>query len=151
MPFFGGKLRLRGRFIAAYMEWKDIFSVNVKEFDEQHKKLIEMINELHDAIKKGQGRVAIAAVMEGMIDYALTHFANEERYMYLFHFPGYNEHKLEHDAFVDKVVDFQKMMGHEENPAFSLEIMEFLENWLVKHIQVIDRRYGPFLNTKGIR
>ena len=133
----------------AYMSWKELYSVNVKEIDEQHKKLIGMINELHDAMKVGKGKVVTSLILKEMIDYAATHFATEEKYMIKFEFPGYAQHKAEHDAFSVKVLDFQQKYN-EGSIALSFEVMEFLEDWLVKHILGTDKQYGPFLNMKGV-
>lgn len=134
----------------AYMEWKEIYSVNVKEIDGQHKKLIGMINELHDAMKAGKGHGVISVILKEMIDYATTHFGTEEKYMSMFNFPGYAQHKAEHDAFAIKVLDFQQKYNR-GSLALTFEVMDFLENWLVTHIQGTDRKYGPFFNMKGLK
>lgn len=134
----------------AYMAWKEIYSVNVKEIDEQHKKLIGMINELHGAMKMGKGKEVTAVILKEMIDYAASHFATEEKYMSKFGFPGYAQHKDEHDAFTRKIMDF-KVKYDEGSVALSFEVMDFLEDWLLKHIQGTDRQYGPFFNEKGLK
>lgn len=134
----------------AYMNWKAIYSVNVAEIDDQHRKLIAMINELHDAMKVGKGRQVISLILDEMIEYASTHFATEERYMTKFGFPGYAEHKAEHDEFTRKVLGYQR--SHSEGSlALSFEVIDFLETWLVKHIQGTDKQYGPFFNMKGMK
>lgn len=133
-----------------YIEWKETYSVNVKEIDEQHKKLIGMINELHEAMKAGKGKDAVSDILKEMIDYAATHFGTEEKYMGDFHYPGYTQHKTEHDAFVLKVLDFQEKYNR-GSLALTFELMDFLENWLLKHIQGTDKAYGPFFNKKGLK
>ncbi len=133
----------------AYMDWKDYYSVNVREIDEQHKKLIGMINELHDAMKAGKGKAAMSNILKELIDYASSHFATEERYMKHFGFPGYAQHKAEHDAFAVKVIDFQQQYNR-GSVSLTFEVMEFLETWLVKHIRGTDKEYGPFFNMKGL-
>ena len=132
------------------MSWKEIYSVNVKEIDEQHKKLISMINEIHDAMKVGRGKMATSLILKETIDYAATHFATEEKYMSRFEFPGYAQHKAEHDAFSVKALDFQQKYN-QGRVALSFEVMEFLEDWLLKHILGTDKQYAPLLNMKGVK
>ncbi len=132
------------------MEWKEIYSVRVKEFDRQHKRLIDMINELHWAIKTGRGKAVVSYILTEMIDYATTHFEAEEKYMSGFEFPGYAQHKAEHNAFALKVLDFQKRYSR-GSITLTFEVMNFLEEWLIKHIQGTDKKYGTFLNTKGLK
>ncbi len=133
----------------AFMEWKETYSVNVQEIDGEHQKLIGMINELHDAMKVGKGKTIITIILRGMINYATTHFATEEKYMRVFDFPGYAEHKAEHDAFTNKVIDFQRQYNR-GSTMLTFDVMDFLNHWLVTHIQGTDKKYGPFFNMKGL-
>jgi hemerythrin len=134
----------------AYMNWKAIYSVHIAEIDEQHKKLIGMINELHDAMKEGRGSAVISLVLKEMIAYAASHFATEEDYMSRFAFQGYAVHKAEHGAFTAKVLDFQREYSR-GSISLTFDVMDFLEDWLVKHIQGTDKQYALFLNMKGIK
>lgn len=133
----------------ALMTWDDKFSVNVKEIDNQHKRLVEMLNELHSAMSVGKGKDALGKVLQSLIDYAASHFATEEKYMTKFNFPGYAQHKTEHDKFVKQVLDFQAGFNSGKL-ALSTEVLQFLKDWLVKHIQGTDKKYGPFFNEKGL-
>ena len=62
----------------ALIAWNDSYSVKVKQMDEQHKKLVEMINQLHDAMKVGQGKQVVGDVLNALVSYTKTHFASEE-------------------------------------------------------------------------
>ncbi len=64
-------------------------------------------------------------------------------------FPGYRQHKTEHDTFAIKVVDFQQEF-HQGSLALTFEVMDFLERWLVNHIVGTDRKYSTFFNMKGL-
>ena len=133
----------------ALLAWNDDYSVKVRKFDDEHKKLIDLINQLHDAMKIGQGGQLIGKVLQSLIDYTSTHFAAEEAIMKLHSYPGYEQHKKEHNLLVLQVLDVQKNFKAGKAP-LSQEIMVFLKNWLQTHIQGEDKKYGPFLNAKGI-
>lgn len=132
------------------ISWSDTYSVNVKEIDEQHKKLIDLINKLHDAMKVGKGSQMIADVLKALIDYTSSHFATEERYMKLHAYPEYAHHKKEHNLLVMKVLDVQKNLQSGKAP-ITQDIMAFLKDWLITHIQGEDKKFGPFFNSKGLR
>ena len=82
------------------LAWSDRLSVNIAEIDKQHHKLVDMINELHDAMKSGKAENVLMRIVKEMKEYAATHFALEERYMKGNHYPDYAVHKTEHDKFV---------------------------------------------------
>jgi len=133
----------------ALITWNDGYSVKVKQFDEQHKKLIDLVNDLHDAMKVGKGKEALEKILAALIQYTGTHFASEERLMKLHNYPGYEEHKKEHNLLVMQVIDVQRKF-HEGGAVLSQSVMTFLKEWLQKHIQGTDKNYAPFLNGKGI-
>jgi hemerythrin len=133
----------------ALITWNEGFSVKVKQFDDQHKKLIDMVNELHDAMKIGKGKDVLEKILAGLIQYTNTHFANEERLMKLHDYPDYEQHKKEHNLLTLQVKDVQKKYS-EGSALLSQSVMTFLKEWLQNHIQGTDKNYAPFLNSKGI-
>jgi hemerythrin len=139
----------RGGFGMALITWNEKYSVKIKQFDDQHKKLIDMVNELHDAMKVGKGKDVLEKILAGLIQYTVTHFASEERLMKLHNYPGFEQHKKEHNLLSLQVNDVQKKY-HEGNAALSQSVMIFLKEWLQNHIQGTDKNYAPFLNSKGI-
>jgi hemerythrin len=134
----------------AYIVWNEKYSVGVKEIDLQHKKLTDLINGLHDAMKEGKGKDVLARVLQDLINYAASHFATEEKYMTQFKYPAYPAHKGEHEKFVKKVLDLQKDFNS-GTAVMTLEVMNFLKDWLFNHIQGTDKKYGPFFNEHGLK
>lgn len=132
------------------IEWNDTMSVSVAEIDNQHKKLVAMINELNDAMAKGKGKEAIGKIINELITYATTHFATEEKYFDMFKYPGALVHKKEHADFVKKVGEFQDGFS-KGSLSLTIEVMRFLKDWLTKHILGSDKKYGPFFNEKGLK
>ncbi len=131
------------------LTWNDSYSVKVRKFDDQHKKLIDLINQLHDAMMVGKGKDVMTDVLKSLVDYTRTHFAAEEAMMRLYNYPDYEQHKKEHNLLVVQVTDVQKQLGEGKMP-ITQSVMAFLKDWLQKHIQGNDKKYGPFLNGKGV-
>jgi len=134
----------------ALIVWNDKLSVNVKEIDEQHKRLIGIINELHDGMKSGSGKTVVAPILKRLVDYSLYHFSTEERYMSLHRYPGELTHKAEHKKFTANVVDFHQRFS-DGTAAVSLELMVFLKGWLTDHIMGTDKQYSKHFNDHGLK
>ncbi len=133
----------------ALMTWSDNFSVNVAQIDEQHKKLVGILNDLHDAMKQGKGNDVTGNVLSGLVQYVATHFATEEKLMKEHAYTEYLKHKAEHDALTKQAIDLQKQF-HEGKAVLTVELMKFLKDWLSNHILGTDKKYGPYLNSKGV-
>lgn len=133
----------------AIIEWSPAYSVKVKKFDDQHKKLVDLINQLHDAMKSGQGNTAIGVVLQSLVAYTGTHFADEVKLLQANGYPDLVKHQAAHDTFVKQVVEFQKKF-QDGTAMLTMTVLSFLKEWLVKHIQGEDKKYGIFLNAKGV-
>lgn len=131
------------------IEWSMSYSVDVQAMDKEHQRLVDLINSLFSAMRAGRGKDAIGAVLADLIEYTKTHFAHEERLMKETGFPGYEEQRRAHEALIAKVLDIQQKYAN--GTALSQEVMSFLKNWLVNHIQGMDKGYGPHMNKKGVR
>ena len=138
-----------GEAAMAFVTWEDRYRVNVRAMDAQHRTLVDIINQLHDAVKIGRGSDMMARVLSFLVTYATTHFAAEERLMDACDYPGYLEHKAKHEALTRRVLEIQKEQAAGTS-ALSIQAMGFLKDWLTNHIQGSDRNYGPFLNAHGI-
>lgn len=131
----------------AILEWNENFSVTVKELDDQHKKLVNILNVLHNAMKKGEGKLKINLTLDELVSYTKFHFAHEEKLMKQYNYPTYTAHKKEHEDLIQKVVDYlsQFNSGKTVLPA---QLIQFLKEWIVNHIGQSDKKYGPFLSEK---
>ncbi|MBZ0152073.1 MAG: bacteriohemerythrin [Planctomycetes bacterium] len=133
------------------MAWNDKFSVGVDVIDQDHKKLVSMVNELYDAIQAGKGKEKVGPVLDGLIDYTKMHFAREEKFFAQTAYPDTAAHKKEHETLTKQVLDVQSKYKGGATSTLSLEVMNFLKNWLINHIQGSDKKYIPHLNQKGIK
>ncbi|MEI8396109.1 MAG: bacteriohemerythrin [Rhodospirillaceae bacterium] len=132
------------------MVWTQSLSVGVAQFDNEHKKLITLINDLFDAIQSGRGRQMLGSVLDELIEYTQTHFAHEEYQLKVLGFPGYEAHKREHEALGKKVLEIQRKYHGGATATLSMELMSFLKTWLVDHIQGVDALYVAFVKERGL-
>ena len=131
------------------MEWTPELGVNVKKLDDQHKKLIALINKLHDAMRAGQGKQVLEGTLQELAAYMVYHFETEENTQQFKMYPGYLEHKAEHAAFVKKVTDFQDEYA-ENRLSLTQDLMDFLRDWVNNHIMKTDKKYSTLFNEKGL-
>lgn len=130
--------------------WDDSFSVNIGVVDTQHKNLVTLVNQLHQAMAKGSGKNKLGEVLSNLIKYTQGHFATEERLMQAHGYPDYSAHQAEHEKLTATVLTLQRRFQANE-VGLSPEVMEFLMDWLRGHILGSDKKYSPFLNAKGVR
>jgi hemerythrin len=133
----------------ALMEWKDEYSVSVSGFDSQHKKLINLINDLHSAMSNGKGKDILGKTLDELVSYTVFHFASEEKMMKEHNYSGYSIHKIEHEKLTKQVIEFQGNLKSGEY-VIPQEVLLFLKNWLVNHIMGTDKKYSGFFNSKGV-
>ncbi|MBE9528730.1 MAG: hemerythrin family protein [Proteobacteria bacterium] len=132
----------------AYFEWNNDLSVGVDLFDSHHKKLVSLINELHNAMSNGKGKEVVADTVVELAMYTEYHFAEEELRMARANYPGLEAHKLEHAAFTRQVVDFIARLDA-GSATLSIKMMRFLSHWLCAHIKKTDKKYAVAItNTK---
>lgn len=134
----------------AFITWADKLSVGVDDIDKQHQKLVGILNELHDAMKAGKGKDIIHNTIDKLVDYTVYHFTLEEKYLVQYSYPEYKKHKDAHQEFVNKMKEYQISIKNGSTPV-TIELIGFLSDWVLKHVQGMDKNYGPFLNSKGVK
>ena len=146
-----GLHELVGHFrLSKALEWDMSFATGVSKYDEQHKILFNMVNELADAMQQKRSKDAIGRVLNGLAEYTVNHFADEERSFAQSRYPEENEHKALHKKLVDQVVGLIGKFNAGET-LLTQDVINFLQDWLVNHIKGVDKKYGPHLNKNGIK
>lgn len=130
--------------------WNNSFSTNIKLIDEQHKKWLEIINVLHNAMLQGKGKTVLNDVIESLKNYTKLHFKTEEKLLSDNYYPDYKSHKKIHDGFINWLSNIQDKNNKEEKGLLPVEIILELKDWLINHIKHTDKLYSSFLNSKGI-
>lgn len=132
------------------LEWDASFATGVSKYDEQHRKLFDMVNELADAMQQKRSKEAIGRVLNGLAEYTVNHFADEERSFAQSRYPEENAHKALHKKLVDQVVELIGKFNAGET-LLTQDVINFLQDWLINHIKGTDKKYGPHLNNSGIQ
>ncbi|MCK4970964.1 MAG: hemerythrin family protein [Thermoplasmata archaeon] len=130
--------------------WTPDLKVGVDLIDDQHKQLIEKMNELDRAVKHSRGVPKIIKTLDFLIEYTDFHFGTEEKNMVEMDYPQYEYHSGQHREFVSTLKNLE--MDFEEEgatEALAESINTFMFNWLVKHIKTVDVQFGRFLDDKG--
>ena len=130
-------------------EWKNEYSVGIGSIDGQHQKLFGIAHELYIAMSAGQGKSALTGILDRLVRYTVVHFAHEERLMQAHNYSGFALHKAEHDALTQKVLTFQADLQSGRTP-MTVQLLQFLRDWLAKHIKVSDMGYAPYLKEKAV-
>ncbi|MGD8562082.1 MAG: bacteriohemerythrin [Desulfarculaceae bacterium] len=128
----------------AFVQWSQNLSVGVQQIDIQHQKLVQMVNDLYEAMSKGEGDQKIVDIISGLDVYVRTHFRTEEGLMKSKDYPELSQHKAEHDKLTAQVGTLREDLkaGKKIVP---VKVAGFLKDWLINHIQKTDKKYAPFL------
>lgn len=129
--------------------WNDSYDVKVARFNDQHKFLFEIIKDLYNAMENKDDRLALAFIINKIVQYSKEHFSEEEICLLNNQYPNYEKHRKQHKLFLDKIVQFSSDYNSGKY-LLHVDILLFLKNWVLQHILVADKEYGDFLNSKGI-
>jgi hemerythrin-like metal-binding protein len=132
----------------ALFTWDDIYSVGHAQIDAQHKRLFDIANRFNAAYLQRAGRARLAQIFDELLDYTVTHFADEEALMRRQNYPEYASHKASHDKLVGLVSYYRQLL---EAGAADIEdrVMQFIQTWLNGHILGTDRNYKAYLQPSA--
>lgn len=128
--------------------WQDYYSVKVAEIDEQHKKLINLLNDLYDSIEQTDS-VNVKQIIQELTDYTQLHFKTEEQYFVKFHFRGTSQHFAEHSKFIKQVHEFKREYEKDSN-ILTAKILNYLRDWVNHHIMESDQLYVDCFTSNGL-
>lgn len=129
--------------------WDNSYSVKVKRFDDDHRQLFMIINELYDGMVARRGHDVLQNVLAELLIYTKRHFIGEEQLMRSAGYPQLQAQIEQHRRFTGKIQEVSAKYKAGEL-GMTVETLDFLTNWLKNHIVAVDKRYSEFLNAKGI-
>jgi hemerythrin len=130
--------------------WNDRLSVGVDAIDEDHKKLIAMINDLYDAILAGRERKKLDNLLDRLVDYTRYHFAREEKLLARTGYPDVAAHKHAHSDMAAWIKTASRRYHNSSAMAPSLEAINHLTDWFYNHILSYDQKFAPHLKAHRI-
>ena len=132
----------------AYFEWADDMVIDEGPIDEDHIKLVNLVNELHTATSEGRGQEVIEKVMNELITYTKEHLQREEQIMESLHFPNLERHKAGHAKFAEQL---RVLHGKHESGSITVasQLSAVLRDWLSLHIRRSDKEIKVFLQKKA--
>jgi hemerythrin len=129
--------------------WRDEFRVGVSTIDTHHKRLFEIANSIIESLSFGMDAAVQDNAFTSLVDYTHYHFSAEEALMVQYYYPFRREHEDQHEKLTAIVADV--ILKRQQGITIKADVIKtFLENWLVRHILMDDKRMGDFLNTKGV-
>lgn len=145
IPYVHRKLTARH-----YVEWKQDYSVGIDSIDDQHKRLLNLINQLQTAVDYSTGDQFEREALDELVDYTKTHFSYEEGLMRDNDYPDYEPHKAQHEKMFKKVQEVLAEYEQDHDTAMS-NAAEYLKSWLINHINGTDKEYSSYLIGKGVK
>lgn len=133
-----------------FVTWKDEYSVGIKSIDDDHKKLLHLINNLQNAVYYPTGEAFERQALDELVEYTKYHFEREEALMRKYDYPDYEPHKKQHENMVNEVGAYLEAYNKDAEGTVD-ELTQFLKTWLIKHILGTDQQYSAFLRDKGER
>jgi hemerythrin len=135
--------------------WTDNLSVGIDQFDDDHKRMIAIINELHCAIQAAGVKGAIdkeeiEIVLHRLQNYIRYHCDREELFMAKTGYPEFESHRAEHLRLEAAIADMAGRFRNSTDPEHAAEIMHFIFDWVTNHIFVLDRQFSSHLRANGL-
>lgn len=133
----------------AHLEWSSAFSIGVPVFDEEHKKLVGLINALDDAVETGSHATALRKIENELVEYAIVHFQHEEMFFADFVYPDAAKHIAEHTDMKKRIFAYRQKVERDPSATLCREMLQTLREWLANHIMAEDKKFGAYLRDRG--
>ncbi|MFC1784470.1 bacteriohemerythrin [Candidatus Neomarinimicrobiota bacterium] len=134
-----------------HLEWVENYSVGIENMDNHHRKIIDLINDLHNGMSQGSPIDVLHKVLLELSDYTMYHFSEEENLMKKYDYSNLLNHKKEHGKLIKTLKDLQQQLEERKGElVIIIKIQDFLRNWWVNHILNLDMKYGIYLNSKEV-
>lgn len=130
--------------------WSPKMYVGIKKIDEQHEHLTQLINDLYTAFVQGKDKEILQDSINSVHEYVNEHFTYEEGLMEENGFPLLDVHQDQHHDFVIKSVDYLMDYADGKEEELTSDVLDYLTNWWVNHINGTDQVMASFLKEKGV-
>lgn len=133
------------------VSWEEMYSVHIKELDEQHKKLVDYTNEIYDKLDSQSFDLAeFDGFFDKLTEFADWHFGTEEKYFAKFHYPGAAPHINEHNKIKNRIMELKAKFLGARSADTIFETLKLFDDWLFVHIMEFDKKYVKFFHEHGL-
>lgn len=126
-----------------FVTWKEFYSVGNASIDNQHRQILDIINDLYAALDDGDDFQTVKSLIERLMDYTNTHFQFEEKLMEECGYPNLERHRELHHELRHKTAGMRSHV----NVVTGSDLLRFLKTWWLEHIQEEDQQYAPYLTA----
>ena len=133
----------------SHVEWRDEYNLGVSIIDTQHQQFLQLMEQAYDAFYKRETKDELAVLMGNLKDYTLLHFGTEEKYFDLFNYEFKEEHVRHHMQLKEQLIGLMKDF-EVKGPDMIPNLIDFLENWLVNHLNHEDKKYVQCFKENGL-
>lgn len=120
--------------------------VGFKEIDDDHKILVDLINKLHVSANGPFANAEVLKNLDELVEYTSWHFRHEERLMRAHNYPDMTSHMAQHEALILKATQTREQFINLDDNVLN-DLNALLKNWLIHHIQNVDKKLANFLKT----
>ena len=131
-------------------QWEDKYSVGIQSIDNQHKEIFMLLNKLLEAMKMGHANDVTIQIIQELERYAVIHFQKEEYFFQRFNYQGSAEHITEHQNFIKKIAVLKSEINSGKM-ILTIELLNFLKDWIDHHILVVDKKYSECFRQNGLQ
>lgn len=133
----------------AEVAWSEKLCVGIQQVDDEHQMLVQVLNQLDEAMRTGKGTKVMSEILAQLIMYTQDHFISEEKLMAECDYPKIKLHQSQHRQLVEKVVKLQQKFEN-SGKRITKEMMEFLTYWLTNHILQDDKTFAAYYNGSTV-
>ena len=133
----------------ALITWTDELNLGISKIDDQHRQLVDIINEFGEASQKGKGSRVMNKILNELVGYTQEHFADEERLLAEADYPQLKQHQAQHRQLLQKIERFQ-FDFNQGGKRITSKVEEFLTYWLTNHILGDDKIYATYMKKEKV-
>jgi len=131
------------------VSWKDEYLINVEEIDIQHRKMVDLVNNLHASVEARVDKSELEKLLIELVEYTRMHFSTEEKFMLQNADPSFNVHSNEHKSLLRHLDHLVATVANGQQPTFFSDY-DISSDWMIAHITEHDKKMGSYLNSKGV-
>ena len=135
--------------VKTMFQWTTDYAVGVRQIDEEHQRLFALAEQMHRAMLEGKGKAILEDLLARLVNYTCCHFSHEEQLMERIRYPGYRQHQQQHEDLRSRVRAMQDRSASGE-VTMTIQVMQFLMEWLKRHTTGSDFRIGNFMKASGL-